>query len=161
MTQRQTSGDDVVDLGTATPSTSTPWLKFDRSGDTITAYYSDDGSTWTEIGTSDPITGFSADIQVGLMVASGDDSTADTATFGNILMYYTPLPGVVDYTYNQSGNFSRLSTMTYPDGRVLHYGYSSGLDSNISRLSYIADDNGSGGVGLILRTIATSATTRL
>src|SRR5258707_15627840 len=46
-----------------------------------------------------------------------------------------------------SANHSRLVSMTYPNGRVLHFGYSSGLDDSISRLSYLADDNGSGGVG--------------
>ena len=39
-------------------------------------------------------------------------------------------------------NNSRLTQMTYPNGRVLDYNYNSGLDSSISRLSVIADDNG-------------------
>ena len=37
--------------------------------------------------------------------------------------------------------------MTYPNGRILHYGYASGIDDSISRVSFLADDNGSGGVG--------------
>jgi hypothetical protein len=42
--------------------------------------------------------------------------------------------------------------VTCPDGRILHDGYNSrpqsaGLDGRVSRLSYLADDNGSGGVG--------------
>jgi YD repeat-containing protein len=57
-------------------------------------------------------------------------------------------PKVEDaYSEMASGaNHSRLKSMTYPNGRVLHYVYSSGIDSDISRLSYMADDNGSGGV---------------
>lgn len=36
-------------------------------------------------------------------------------------------------------NHSRLTSMTYPNGRVLNYNYTSGLDSNISRLCSISD----------------------
>ena len=44
------------------------WLKLSRSGNTITAYTSPDGSTWTEVGTTtisltDPVT-------VGLVVCA-------------------------------------------------------------------------------------------
>ncbi|AGA25127.1 RHS repeat-associated core domain-containing protein [Singulisphaera acidiphila] len=56
----------------------------------------------------------------------------------------------VQYAYSEmsgSANHSRLVSMTYPDGRVLHYVYAGGVDSDISRLSYLADDNGSGGIG--------------
>jgi RHS repeat-associated protein len=56
----------------------------------------------------------------------------------------------VQYAYTEmsaGANNSRMTTMTYPNGRVIHFAYNSGLDDSISRLSYIADDNGSGGVG--------------
>ncbi|WP_237722963.1 hypothetical protein, partial [Singulisphaera acidiphila] len=52
----------------------------------------------------------------------------------------------VQYAYSEmsgSANHSRLVSMTYPNGRVLHYVYAGGVDSDISRLSYLADDNGS------------------
>jgi len=56
----------------------------------------------------------------------------------------TTTPDVV-YSYSQpsGANYSRLSSMTYPNGRVLDYAYNSGLDSDISRVSAIADDGGS------------------
>jgi YD repeat-containing protein len=56
---------------------------------------------------------------------------------------------VVQYSYSEmdsGANHSRLTSMTYPNGRVLRYEYSSGLDSDISRLSFLADDS-SGSVG--------------
>lgn len=80
-------------------------------------------------------------------------------SFGQITAEYQSHDGVVNisttpkvqYTYNTpfvfNSNYSRLVSMTYPDGRVLHYGYSVGLDNDISRISYLADDNGSGGIG--------------
>ncbi len=46
------------------------------------------------------------------------------------------------YTEMSSGqNNSRLTSMTYPDGRVLDYVYDTGLDSAISRVSAIVDDS--------------------
>jgi RHS repeat-associated protein len=56
----------------------------------------------------------------------------------------------VQYTWGEmagGANHSRLVSMTYPNGRVLHQGYNAGLDDAISRLSFLADDNGSGGIG--------------
>ena len=52
---------------------------------------------------------------------------------------------VVQYAYDtQSGSSStgRLTSMTYPNGRVLDYNYNTGLNSSISRLSSISDSSG-------------------
>jgi RHS repeat-associated protein len=56
----------------------------------------------------------------------------------------------VQYAYSEmadGANHSRLVSLTYPNGRVLHYSYNPGLDDAISRLSFLADDDGSGGIG--------------
>ena len=45
----------------------------------------------------------------------------------------------VQYGYTAGTNFSRLTSVTDPNGRVITYGYNSGSDSTISRLSYLAD----------------------
>lgn len=46
----------------------------------------------------------------------------------------------VQYGYaNGSANTIRPTSITYPSGRVIDYGYSSGADSNLSRISYIGD----------------------
>jgi YD repeat-containing protein len=50
----------------------------------------------------------------------------------------------LQYAYNEMAggtNNSRPVSMTYPNGRKLDYVYNSGVDSTISRLSAIADDN--------------------
>lgn len=52
----------------------------------------------------------------------------------------------VQYSYDDAHG-GRLSSMTYPNGRVLHYGYNTGVDTGISRVSFLADDNGSNAVG--------------
>ena len=48
------------------------------------------------------------------------------------------------YSALDGNNRSRLTSMTYPNGRVIGYNYANGLDSTISRLSSITD----GGVTL-------------
>jgi regulation of enolase protein 1 (concanavalin A-like superfamily) len=58
------------------------WLKLTRSGSTITAYSSPDGTTWTEVGTAtismtDPVT-------IGLFNCAHNGSALNTATFANV-----------------------------------------------------------------------------
>lgn len=51
----------------------------------------------------------------------------------------------VQYTFSEmSGgdNHSRLTSIVYPNGRVLDYNYASGIDDSISRLSSISDNSG-------------------
>jgi hypothetical protein len=48
----------------------------------------------------------------------------------------------VQYAYSEmpsGANHSRLTSVTYPNGRVLTYNYASGLDASISRLSSLSD----------------------
>ena len=54
----------------------------------------------------------------------------------------------VRYDYSDPTLGSRLTVMIYPNGRILHYGYDgNALDDAIGRVDYLADDNGSGGIG--------------
>jgi YD repeat-containing protein len=48
----------------------------------------------------------------------------------------------VNYGYDTAANGSRLTSMTYPNGRVLNYNYTNGVDSAVSRLSSISDSSG-------------------
>jgi len=47
-----------------------------------------------------------------------------------------------DYTEATTGNHSRLTKITYPDGYTLSYNYATGEESNISRLTSISDASG-------------------
>jgi predicted amidohydrolase len=62
--------------------TAPAWVKLERRGSTITAYYSMDGSTWTPVG-SDTFT-MGPDVYVGLAVSSHTTSQTATATFDNV-----------------------------------------------------------------------------
>jgi RHS repeat-associated protein len=58
----------------------------------------------------------------------------NTSTTPSVQYAYTEMSGGVDN--------SRLTSITYPDGYVLTYNYSSGLNSTISRLSSLSDSSG-------------------
>src|SRR4030042_5222908 len=50
----------------------------------------------------------------------------------------------VGYTYTDgTNNHHRLTKITYPNGRLLHFGYYT-TDGNVGRLSYQAERNGRG-----------------
>ncbi|MFI7538392.1 hypothetical protein [Streptosporangium sp. NPDC049376] len=51
------------------PHNGPQWLRLTRSGDTVTGYESDDGRTWTEVGTV-TLTGLPEAVEIGLFAAS-------------------------------------------------------------------------------------------
>ncbi|MFG6199884.1 hypothetical protein [Nonomuraea sp. JJY05] len=51
------------------PHNGPQWLRLTRSGDTVTGYESDDGKTWTEIGTVE-LTGLPETVEIGLFATS-------------------------------------------------------------------------------------------
>ncbi|MGH3659884.1 MAG: ABC transporter permease subunit, partial [Micromonosporaceae bacterium] len=72
------------------PHNGPQWLRLTRSGDTITGYESDDGRTWTEVGTAE-LTGLPETVEIGLFATSPgalwDTASAfaqATATFDKI-----------------------------------------------------------------------------
>jgi hypothetical protein len=53
-----------------------------------------------------------------------------------------PISSKVQYAYNEmanGANNSRPTSVTYPNLRTINYNYGAGLDSNISRISGVAD----------------------
>ena len=54
----------------------------------------------------------------------------------------------VGYTYTDAtAGHTRLTALTYPNGRLLHFGYAAGTDDALNRVTWLADDNGSGSPG--------------
>jgi RHS repeat-associated protein len=72
--------------------------------------------------------------------------------YGQLIAQYQAVAGAVDtsstpavqYGYSQpsGANYSRQTSMTYPDGRVVDYNYNTGIDTTISRLSSMSDSGG-------------------
>jgi len=76
--------------------------------------------------------------------------------FGQVTSEYQEHSGAVNtsttlkvgYAYaTGASNHVRRTQTVYPNGRILHSGYDSGLDDVLCRVSYLADDNGSGSPG--------------
>ncbi len=66
------------------------WLKLTRSGDTVTAFTSSDGTNFTQVAT-DTLT-LGSTVYVGLAVASHDPSTLAIASFQNVSLVGTDAP---------------------------------------------------------------------
>ena len=58
------------------------WVRLVRSGTTVTAYKSANGTAWTQVGSLSA--SFPADCYVGLVVASGSNTTLNTSQFSNV-----------------------------------------------------------------------------
>jgi hypothetical protein len=65
------------------------WLKLVRSGSTLTAYRSSDGSSWTAVGSPQTIS-MSSSAWIGLAVGSKNNSVLNTSVFDNVTV--TPAP---------------------------------------------------------------------
>jgi hypothetical protein len=78
---RSQAGGETTYLGGGGSHAFPIWLKLVRSGDTITGYFSDDGSSWS------PVASTAVTIQVpwfGLAVTSHDPSQSNSAVFDNV-----------------------------------------------------------------------------
>jgi regulation of enolase protein 1 (concanavalin A-like superfamily) len=74
---------------TAGPAVAPPyWVKLVRSGDTITAAVSPNGTTWTVVGTDTIVMGTT--INIGLAVSSHVAGSVATATFDNVTVTAPP-----------------------------------------------------------------------
>jgi hypothetical protein len=58
------------------------WVRLVRSGNTFTGFASPDGSTWTQVGSTNVT--MSTGALTGLAVTSHDNTRLNTATFGNV-----------------------------------------------------------------------------
>jgi beta-glucanase (GH16 family) len=65
------------------------WVQLTRVGNAFSGYYSTDGSTWTQIGTSQTI-GMPTTVQAGLAVTAHNNGLLNTSTFDNVAVNATP-----------------------------------------------------------------------
>src|SRR5205807_4971025 len=83
------AGTNWITGATQAPPT---WLKLSRSGSTISAFVSADGSNWRTVGST--TLSIAANAVVGLVVTSHDTTTLNTSTFDNVSVSgsSTPVP---------------------------------------------------------------------
>ena len=82
----------ATSVSEAGPAPSFPrWVRVVRSGATLTAFQSTNGTTFTQLGTPSTISGMTGTVFVGLAVSSHTDGTNGTAVFDNVTVT-TPAP---------------------------------------------------------------------
>lgn len=80
--QRHLVSGNVTNQTEAPGVTAPRWVRVTRSGNTFTAYYSSNGTSWTQIATETISMGTT--VYVGLAVTSHNDGTLCTGTFNNV-----------------------------------------------------------------------------
>ena len=71
------------------PGSAPKWLKLTRLGNVFTAFASDDGAAWTQLGTPQTIA-MAATARAGLAVTAHDDADLNTSTFTNVSLLLPP-----------------------------------------------------------------------
>jgi hypothetical protein len=81
--RRTTTGDKLSFSNSNIGTVPNTWVRLVRSGTTITAYKSTNGTSWISVG-SISNTNFGSTCYIGLAVASGSDATLNTSQFSNV-----------------------------------------------------------------------------
>jgi len=81
--RRTTASGSTSSTASTTAAAPPYWVKLVRSSNTLSAYMSANGSSWTAVGSGTTVT-MADPIYVGLAVTSGSTSAANTVTFDNV-----------------------------------------------------------------------------
>jgi len=81
--RRTTTGGSTTNSNSSTGTVPNTWVRLVRSGTTITAYKSTNGTTWTTVGSTTSTT-FASTCYIGLAVGSGSTTTLNTSQFSNL-----------------------------------------------------------------------------
>ena len=82
--QRRVASGGISTSNSGIPGTAPKWVKLERRGNVISAFWSTDGVNWTFIA-NDAFT-MAADVFVGLAVSSHDNTRLATATFDGVIV---------------------------------------------------------------------------
>lgn len=91
---RTTTGGNGGSWGSQHQPTLPYWVELVCNGNTFTSYYSPNGVSWTQLGSSQTIS-MGANTYIGLVVSSGSNSSLATATFDNVSINSTASPAPV------------------------------------------------------------------
>ena len=167
---RSTSGGSVSSTqvtGKAAPL----WVKLVRSGSNFSAYYSSNGTTWTQIGTTQSLANMPTTALLGLAVSSNVQGTACGGTFANVSITQAPtgvaaaLAGAPGYNVPATINLSWTAPSEAVAGYNVYRGttpggenYSTPLNGNlpVTGTSY-SDATGAAGTTYYYTVVAVNA----
>jgi regulation of enolase protein 1 (concanavalin A-like superfamily) len=160
----------TADAGASAPE----WLRLTRSGSTLTGYYSSDGSTWTQIGSTITLYSPTADLDAGMFWTAHDASTAGVAAFNDFSLTnsYTPYaatPADIDQEASGAVSLQAAGTDVWNGGGVATDQYAalykpSGADSTSTTTVEVtgeSDTNAWQKAGIMLRDSIPGQTTSL
>jgi RHS repeat-associated protein len=103
---RPSTGANTSSAGSSSSVTLPYWIKLVRSSGTFTGYSSPDGSTWTQVGSSESIS-MAENALVGMAVSSNENTSLSTATFDNVSITtgLMPLVTSISPTSGTAGQF--------------------------------------------------------
>ncbi|HEY3376458.1 MAG TPA: Ig-like domain-containing protein [Armatimonadota bacterium] len=81
--QRRTTAGGTTNSTNGSAAAAPYWVKLVRSGNTLSAYRSANGASWTQVGSNTTVT-MTDPVYIGLAVSSGSTSAASTVTFDNV-----------------------------------------------------------------------------
>ncbi|HXF11159.1 MAG TPA: PQQ-dependent sugar dehydrogenase [Desulfuromonadaceae bacterium] len=105
MQVRTGTGVTSVDLGRQAGPTDPYWVKLVRSGNTFTGFSSPDGSTWTQVASTNITMG--ASVLAGMPVCAHDNTTLNTSTFDNVSVSTGP---TADFSLSASPSSVTVTT---------------------------------------------------
>jgi regulation of enolase protein 1 (concanavalin A-like superfamily) len=79
----RTTAGSMPSIATATGLTAPRWVRMQRVGNSFRAYYSSNGTTWTQFGGNKTIS-MATSAYLGQAVTSGTNSSLCTGTFSNV-----------------------------------------------------------------------------
>ncbi|WP_035651226.1 family 16 glycosylhydrolase [Flavobacterium sp. ASV13] len=123
LSRNATSGVTVADVAAGTAP---KWVRVVRSGNVFTSYTSDNGTTWTQLGTPKTIT-MANTIYVGMAVTSHANGTLGTGVFSDVIVRnITPNPNV-------NLALAKTATASTEENPTLSAGKATDGDGTVSR----------------------------
>jgi len=149
---RSSAGSTTSNEGQASYSSLPYWVKLVRSGNTFSAYTSSDGSTWTQLGSTETIT-MAQNVYVGLALSGDDPTTYATSTFDNVVVTIGATPFISGLSPHLGGTGASV-TITGSN-----FGASQGSGSTVSFNGTTASSITSWSAAYIVAVVPSGTTT--
>ena len=144
-----------TDVGGESYSFPNGWLKLTRTGSTITAFSSADGSTWTPVGAT--TISMTAPVTIGLFTTSHNASALGTATFDNVSVTAGSSPVPSPWADADVGSPSLAGAASYANGVFTVNGGGADIWGTSDQFNYVSQPL-TGNASIVARVTSQSDT---